>query len=88
MNHARTFSMPRRYVAAIAAVTLAWAIGGWTVASSGQRSALTRPASRPVTPRGSLLPSEQATVDLFEKARASVVYISTQTQVMDRTGFL
>ena len=84
MNHARVFSTPRRYAAAIAVVTLACAIGGWTVASSGQRSALTRPASRPVTPRGSLLSSEQATVDLFEKARASVVYISTQTQVMDR----
>ena len=75
--------MPRRYGAAIAAVTLACAIGGWTVASA-QRSALTGPASRPVTPRGSLLPTEQATVDLFEKARTSVVYISTQTQVMDR----
>jgi S1-C subfamily serine protease len=77
------FSMPPRS-AAIVVVTLACAIGGWTVAVSGQRAALTRPTSRPVTPRGSLLPTEQAIVDLFEKARASVVYISTQTQVMDR----
>ena len=84
MNHARTFSMPLRYAAAIAAVALACSIGGWAVAQSGERSAVTQPASRPVTPRGSLLPTEQATVDLFEKARASVVYISTHTQVMDR----
>jgi S1-C subfamily serine protease len=84
VNHARTFSMPPRYAAAITALILACAIGGWAVAASGERSAVTRPASRPVTPRGPLLATEQATVALFEKARASVVYISTQTQVMDR----
>jgi S1-C subfamily serine protease len=78
------FPIPRRFAAAIVALSVACVIGGWTVAVSGQRSALTRPASRPVTPRGSLLPTEQAMVDLFEKARGSVVYISTQTQVMDR----
>src|SRR4030095_15152790 len=62
----------------------ACSIGVWAVAQSGERSAVTRPALRQGTQRGSLLPTEQATVDLFEKARASVVYISTQTQVMDR----
>jgi S1-C subfamily serine protease len=79
------FSTRPRDAAAIAAVIVACSIGVWAaVAQSGERSAVTRPALRPVTPRGALLPAEQATVDLFEKARASVVYISTQTQVMDR----
>ena len=84
MKHTRRFSMRPRSAAAIAAVILACSVGVWAVAQSGERSPVTRPALRSVTPRGALLPTEQATVDLFEKARASVVYISTQTQVMDR----
>jgi S1-C subfamily serine protease len=84
VNHAPLFSMPPRYAAAIAAVTVVCSIVAWPVVTSGQRAAFTRAASRPVTPRGALLPTEAATVDLFEKARASVVYISTHTQVMDR----
>jgi S1-C subfamily serine protease len=59
-------------------------VGGWTVRLSGQRGSLAaRPVPRPVTPRGPLLAGEQATVDLFEKARASVAFISTQARVMD-----
>jgi hypothetical protein len=59
-------------------------VGGWTVRVSGQHGSLAaRPVPRTVTPRGPLLAGEQATVDLFEKARASVVYISTQARVMD-----
>jgi len=85
VKHTRMFSTRPRDAAAIAAVIVACSIGVWAaVAQSGERSAVTRPALRPVTPRGALLPAERATVDLFEKARASVVYISTQTQVMDR----
>jgi S1-C subfamily serine protease len=58
-------------------------IVGWTIATSGQRAAATKATARPVTPRGHLPADEQATVDLFERARASVVYISTQARVMD-----
>ena len=59
-------------------------VGGWTVRVSGQRGSLAaRPVPRTVTPRGPLLAGEQATVDLFEKASASVVFISTQARVMD-----
>ncbi len=36
-----------------------------------------------ITPRGALLPGEQATVALFEKTRASVVFITTVERVMD-----
>ena len=40
-------------------------------------------APRPVTPRGELSADEKATIELFEKSRNSVVFISTRTQVQD-----
>ncbi|HET9833249.1 MAG TPA: trypsin-like peptidase domain-containing protein [Vicinamibacterales bacterium] len=60
--------------------TAALVLCGWTV--TAQRAAV-KATPRTVTVRGPLLSSEQSTVDLFEKARASVVYISTQARVMD-----
>ena len=39
--------------------------------------------ARPVTPRGPLTPEERLTIDIFEKAKRSVVYISTSQQVRD-----
>ncbi len=38
---------------------------------------------RLVAPRGDLAADEKATIELFEKARDSVVYITTKAQVMD-----
>ena len=52
------------------------AIEAWT---SGEPAA----APRPVTARGDLAADEQSTIELFEKSRASVVYITTRAQVMD-----
>ena len=40
-------------------------------------------APRPVTPRGDLGADEKATIKLFERARDSVVFISTKEQVQD-----
>lgn len=40
-------------------------------------------AERTVTPRGDLAADEQATIELFEKSRASVVYITTSQLVRD-----
>jgi S1-C subfamily serine protease len=40
-------------------------------------------APRTVTPRGDLAADEQATIELFEKSRDSVVYISTAQRVLD-----
>ena len=48
----------------------------------GQREAAST-SPRAVTPRGPLHGDEQATIALFEKARSSVVYITTQTRVVD-----
>jgi S1-C subfamily serine protease len=40
-------------------------------------------APRPVTPRGELAPEERLTIDIFEKAKRSVVHISTSERVRD-----
>jgi S1-C subfamily serine protease len=47
-----------------------------------QRGAAAQP--RQVSSRGALLPTEQTTIELFEKARPSVVFITTQARVTDR----
>jgi S1-C subfamily serine protease len=52
------------------------AIGQLPVVNSGV-------TPRPVTPRGDLSADEQSTIDLFQKARASVVYINTRERVVD-----
>ena len=71
----RAFSSPPRAQLAVAGLSAALALGAWTV--TAQRAAV-KATPRTVTARGPLLSGEQATVDLFEKARASVVYISAQ----------
>ena len=40
-------------------------------------------APRPVSPRGELAADEKATIELFEKSRDSVVFITTKAQVQD-----
>ncbi|MBI3480432.1 MAG: trypsin-like peptidase domain-containing protein [Nitrosomonadales bacterium] len=40
-------------------------------------------APRPVSPRGELASDEKATIELFEKSRDSVVFITTSTEVQD-----
>src|SRR5687767_15376757 len=60
-------------------VVSAWceipAIGQRPVVNSGV-------TPRPVTPRGNLSADEKSTIDLFQKARASVVYINTRERVV------
>lgn len=40
-------------------------------------------APRPITPRGELYADEKATIDIFEKSKASVVFISTREKRID-----
>lgn len=65
--------------ACIAALMVLWqflpAIESWF--------ALDQAAERTVTPRGDLAQDEKATIELFEKSRASVVYITTAQLVRD-----
>jgi S1-C subfamily serine protease len=69
---------------------------GWTISGTllvlsawfvipaiGQRVALSEVTPRPVTPRSDLGADEKSTIDLFQKARASVVYINTRERVLD-----
>jgi S1-C subfamily serine protease len=64
--------------AALVLVLVAWALPGvW------QGGVAAQPVPRQVTPRGALPPAEQATIDLFEAARPSVVHITTQARVVD-----
>jgi len=67
----------------IAVALLAVAAGIWAIPSLVQRNASAQAVPRPVAPRGALLPDEQATIELFEKARGSVVFITTQARVVD-----
>jgi S1-C subfamily serine protease len=52
------------------------AIGQLAVVNSGV-------TPRPVTPRGDLSADEKSTIALFQRARASVVYINTRERVVD-----
>jgi S1-C subfamily serine protease len=51
--------------------------------ANGQRVSVADARPRPVTPRGDLDPDEKRTIDLFQKARGSVVYINTRERVLD-----
>lgn len=55
----------------------------WAVSGFGLRSAKVEAKPRDVTPRGALVPSEQALINLFEQSRVSVVYITTEARVLD-----
>ena len=57
-------------------------LGVWALPIVRQRTAA-RAEPRPVSARGALLPEEVTTIDLFEKTRVSVVYITTQERVVD-----
>jgi S1-C subfamily serine protease len=65
--------------ASIAALMVLWhalpLMEAWRVPRDG--------TPRTVTPRGDLAADEQATIELFEKSRDSVVYISTAQRVLD-----
>ncbi|MEF8770516.1 MAG: trypsin-like peptidase domain-containing protein [Candidatus Accumulibacter phosphatis] len=81
-GHAAPDRFLRRWLvitACIAALMLLWqflpAIEAWF---SPQQA-----AERTVTPRGDLAADERATIELFEKSRDSVVYISTTQLVRD-----
>ncbi len=48
-----------------------------------QRDAQAQPRPREITPRGALLPTEEAVIQVFEKTRPAVVFITTQQRVLD-----
>ena len=65
----------------LAVVALAVAVR--VIPANGQRGSTNPAEPRPVASRGSIAADEEATIQLFEKARGSVVYITTQERVLD-----
>ncbi|HEY0941698.1 MAG TPA: trypsin-like peptidase domain-containing protein [Steroidobacter sp.] len=59
----------------------AW--GAWHLSTDSWRRISVDAAPRPVVPRGELMREEQAVIGLFEAAKGSVVFISTQERVLD-----
>jgi S1-C subfamily serine protease len=60
------------------------AFGVWHLAPDAvSRIGRVEAAPRPVTARGALTEDERNTIDIFESAKASVVYISTRDRVVD-----
>jgi S1-C subfamily serine protease len=65
-------------------VALLLAAAVWALAAQvGKQQMSAAAAPRQVVPRSGLHPGEQATIELFEKARGSVVFITTQARIVN-----
>jgi S1-C subfamily serine protease len=62
---------------------LVFIVAFWTLPGVSQRATGSERAPRPVQGRSALPADEQATIDLFERSRSSVAYITTQARVVD-----
>ena len=71
-----------RSIGRVIAVGLFVILGFWVMPRIWPRPAA-QTVPREVTARTALPPAEVATIELFEKTRVSVVYITTQAQVID-----
>jgi len=71
-----------RNVSRLVVLALA-AYGAWYLGTDTVRRVTADAAPRPVVPRQELMSNEQAVIGLFEAAKGSVVFISTQERVMD-----
>ena len=76
-----------RFAAVVAAAALLIGLWRWvpvlTDGGPGADSARQNATARPVLARGDLASDEQSTIELFERSRDSVVFISTRQQVRD-----
>jgi hypothetical protein len=69
-------TQPLMRAIAWASALIALAAGVWGVTIVTQRGASAQVSPRQVASRGALFSSEQALIELFEKSRGSVVFIS------------
>jgi S1-C subfamily serine protease len=65
------------------AVLVGLSLAGQSATAEKEAAAHVRAAPRPITPRGDLAPEEKATIELFERERQAVVFISTKEAVYD-----
>lgn len=77
-----TFSPQRELTLPLLLLLPVFIVVFWTLSGLGQRAAPSD-APRPVQRRSALPVDEQSTIDLFERARSSVTYITTQARVVD-----
>jgi S1-C subfamily serine protease len=82
MGNAMTYSSMARKLVWVVLAGLVVLVVAWSLPAIGQRP-VTDVAPRTLAKRGPLFAEEQATIDLFQNARASVVYITTQARVVD-----
>ncbi len=80
MQHSQHDGGRRVWTAAFLCITVVSAVA---VELGQQRSARQGGTPRAIAPRGALGADEQRTIDLFEQAKGSVVYISTSERVFD-----
>jgi S1-C subfamily serine protease len=73
---------PLRTVFRLLVIALA-VYGAWYLSQDTYRRIEVEAEPRPVTPRRELMADEQAVIGLFEAAKGSVVFISTQERVLD-----
>jgi S1-C subfamily serine protease len=73
---------PTRSISRLILFALA-ACGLWYLSQDVWQKIRVDAAPRPVVPRGELMREEQAVIGLFEAAKGSVVFISTQERVVD-----
>jgi S1-C subfamily serine protease len=67
----------------VAVAVVALGLAAWIMVAVSERNPLRAIAPREVSDRGPLPEEEQATIRLFEQSRVSVVYITTQSRVVD-----
>ena len=80
MPHARLTGERRAWTGTLVCLAI---VGAVAVNAGQQRPDRQGGTPRPITPRGALGADEQRTIDLFEQARGSVVYISTSERIFD-----
>lgn len=80
MNREDTFLRRLFWITvAVVAVLLIWQLLPWI-----ERTLIGPTAQpRPVTPRGDLAEDEKSTIEIFERAKGSVVFITTQQRILD-----
>ena len=77
------YSLRRNKLTLALLVVLVLVVAFWTVPGLGQRAVRSDSSPRLVERRSALPQDEQATIDLFERSRGSVAYITTQARFVD-----
>ncbi len=78
-----THLLQRNRLTSVLVVVVVLILAFWTLPGVGQRGGRSDATARNVDRRTPLPTHEQATIELFERSRGSVAYITTQARVLD-----